>query len=94
MRTVAIAVTVIALLVAAYALRGSPVAVKVPGGPDAVAVAEPGIDWPAILSIIAGALTAIEVAIRTILQLLAKRKTQEAPDAATTTPATPKPPDG
>ena len=97
MRTIAIAVTVIALLVAAAICYRAPVAtLRVPGGP-ALVVEEQGTDWAAILSIIAGALTAIEVAIRTILQLIAKRKatpTPEAQDAATPTPATPKPPDG
>lgn len=95
MRTVAIAITVIALLIAAAVChRAAPV--RVPGGPDFV-VTEEGTDWAAILSIVAGALTALEVAIRTILQLIAKRKvtlTPEATDAATTEPATPKPPDG
>lgn len=96
MRTIAIAITVIALLVAAAICYRAPVAtLRVPGGPSLV-VEEQGTDWAAILSIIAGALTAIEVAIRTILQLIAKRKAppQEAMDAATTSPATPKPPDG
>lgn len=90
MRTIAIVITVIALLVgAAICHHNAPVA-----GPGGFAVEDQGADWATILSIVAGALTALEVAIRTILQLIAKRKPTEAQDAAKTDPATPKPPDG
>lgn len=79
MRTIAIAITVIALLIAAAICHQS-APVRVPGGPD-FATTEEGTDWASVLSIIAGALTAIEVAIRTILQLLAKRKATPTPEA-------------
>lgn len=94
MRTIAIAVTVIALLVAAAICYRSPAAtLRVPGGP-ALVVDEQGTDWSSWLTLAASLLTALEVFIRGAMAILNRRKAtpQEAPDAAKQEPATPKPP--
>lgn len=87
MRTLLICVAVLICIALAFALRkpeGTMKPASVNGTPSA-AQPDTETDWSKWLSIVAGILTAVEVAIRTILQILAKRSVKETPDVATPT---------
>lgn len=93
MRTAIIIVSVIVLLVIAFAMRRpdiSPSLAPTPSG-GAVVTNEP-IDWGMWASVLAGILAAIETALQTISRILAKRKAPpEAEDVETQPPDTTKP---